>query len=168
MGDDPTAEGQEPEGGSPPASADQTVAQMRKAREQAREWRTKHDEVYRQLEEERRKQGGSQSELDRLTNQVKSLTERVQAAEQAREQAQLRALRVQVASRKGLPARLAARLQGETEEDIEADADDILASLPARDTGGPGPEGQNGSAGPPPRQTNAGLHAQGKPPGQKT
>lgn len=45
-------------------------------------------------------------------------------------QQELAALRARVAGEKGLPAALAERLQGETAEELAADADALLAALP--------------------------------------
>lgn len=162
---------QEPEGNQPPAVSDAANEQIRKARQEAREWRTKHDDLYRQLQESQRQQGGSQTELERLSGQIKTLTDQVQAEQQARQAAQLQALRVQVAARKGLSPKFASRLQGETEADLEADADDILAALPQGAGGGQqgeGPSSDNGQQQPPPRPSNAGQHSQGRPPAGKT
>ncbi len=45
--------------------------------------------------------------------------------------ATLKALRAQVAAEAGLPPKLAARLQGETEADLRRDAEDLRALAPA-------------------------------------
>lgn len=63
------------------------------------------------------------SEVDRLREQVEQL--KSEAATHA-----AKALRAEVASEKGLTAAQAKRLVGDTREELEADADDILASFP--------------------------------------
>ncbi|WP_329013200.1 hypothetical protein OG271_03970 [Micromonospora rifamycinica] len=60
----------------------------------------------------------------------KSEAEKRQAAEQRAEQAELRALRLEVAAEKGLTPAQAKRLVGGSREELEADADDILATFP--------------------------------------
>lgn len=62
------------------------------------------------------------SELERANETARTATERAQAAE-------LRALRAEVAARKGLTAAQAKRLQGMTEEELEEDADELLAAF---------------------------------------
>jgi len=52
------------------------------------------------------------------------------AAEQRAAEAELRALRLEVAASKGLTPAQAKRLVGATREELEADADDILATFP--------------------------------------
>jgi len=84
----------------------------------------------------------AKAELDRrtqaeMTEQQKVAAEleslRAQLAQRDREvaEATLRALRMEVGQLKGIPPTLATRLQGSTKEEIEADADVVLASLPA-------------------------------------
>lgn len=69
--------------------------------------------------------------LDELENAQKSeqqrLTERAESAEKAAQEANSRLLRAEVAMEKGLPATLAARLTGSTKEELEADAEQLLA-----------------------------------------
>lgn len=58
----------------------------------------------------------------------KTLNERVQAVEAQLKAAELKALRLEVATAKGLPQGLVDRLRGETREELEADAE-VLAGL---------------------------------------
>lgn len=60
-----------------------------------------------------------------------ALTERVAAQEARAAAAELRAMRAEVAQDKQLPAGLAGRLVGTTKEELAADADALLALLPA-------------------------------------
>ncbi len=73
-------------------------------------------------------------------SEAQRLQERAEAAERAAQEAQSRALRIEVASAKGLPAQLAARLTGSTQEELEADADALLALVAPKQpaTGKPG------------------------------
>ncbi|MGW1059345.1 hypothetical protein [Micromonospora rubida] len=60
----------------------------------------------------------------------KTEAEKRQAAEQRAEQAELRALRLEVAAEKGLTPTQAKRLVGATREELEADADEIREAFP--------------------------------------
>jgi hypothetical protein len=60
----------------------------------------------------------------------KTEAERRAAAEARAEAAELRALRLEVAAEKGLNPAQAKRLVGATREELEADADEILAAFP--------------------------------------
>ncbi|MCX4470461.1 hypothetical protein OOK41_09095 [Micromonospora sp. NBC_01655] len=60
----------------------------------------------------------------------KTEAERRAAAEQRAEQAELRALRLEVAAEKGLTPAQAKRLVGATREELEADADEIREAFP--------------------------------------
>lgn len=80
------------------------------------------------------------SKLDEIeeaskTEQQKAL-DRAAAAEKAANEATTKLLRYEVAAAKGVPAKLAGRLQGTTKEEMEADADDLLATLTAQGAGG--------------------------------
>lgn len=75
------------------------------------------------------------SKLDEIeeaskTEQQKAL-DRAAAAEKTANEATTKLLRYEVAAAKGVPAKLAGRLQGTTKEEMEADADDLLATLTA-------------------------------------
>lgn len=61
--------------------------------------------------------------------EAQRLTERAEAAERLAEQTQAALVRAQVAQAKGLTERQAARLVGTTREELEADADELLADL---------------------------------------
>ncbi|MEH6373631.1 hypothetical protein V7793_04610 [Streptomyces sp. KLMMK] len=61
--------------------------------------------------------------------EAQRLTERAEAAERLAEQTQAALVRAQVAQAKGLTERQAARLVGSTREELEADADELLADL---------------------------------------
>jgi hypothetical protein len=64
---------------------------------------------------------------DSQKSEVERLTERLTAAEQRAQQAESAGLRMQVAAAKGLTPEQAARLQGATRDELEADADQLRA-----------------------------------------
>lgn len=66
---------------------------------------------------------------DRDKTEAQKLEERATGAEQRANAAELDLARTRVALRKGLTEQQAKRLIGETEEQLEADADDLLASF---------------------------------------
>jgi len=80
----------------------------------------------------------------------KTEAEKRAAAEQRAVDAELRALRLEVASEKGLTAAQARRLQGATRDELLADADDLLANFgaaaPSKPTT-PAPDPSQGSKG---------------------
>ena len=66
---------------------------------------------------------------DRDKTETQRLTEAAQAAEATAASATAKLLRYEVAAKKKLPAEWAARLQGATAEELEADADQLLEAL---------------------------------------
>lgn len=66
---------------------------------------------------------------DRDKSDGEKLTERITAAERRAAEAESRALRLEVAAAKGLTPGQARRLVGGTKEELEADADDLLADF---------------------------------------
>ncbi|MFG3660246.1 hypothetical protein [Streptomyces sp. NPDC047706] len=71
---------------------------------------------------------------DRDKTEAQKLAERAQAAETEAASAREELLRYRVAATKKLPAELAARLRGSTEEEMAADADSLLEVLGQRQT----------------------------------
>lgn len=71
--------------------------------------------------------------------ETQRLTEQLTAAQKQATEAQASALRFQVAADKGLPATIAARLQGSTLEELTADAEQLVTLL-----GGAGAQQQGG------------------------
>ncbi|MEU3756840.1 hypothetical protein AB0H17_29495 [Streptomyces olivoreticuli] len=61
--------------------------------------------------------------------EAQRLSERAEAAERLAEQTRAELVRAQVANSKGLTERQAARLVGTTREELEADADELLADI---------------------------------------
>lgn len=73
---------------------------------------------------------------DSKKTETEKLTEAKAAADKAAASAQGELARLRVAMRKGLTEAQAKRLVGETEEELEADADELLASFGHKDAGG--------------------------------
>lgn len=71
---------------------------------------------------------------DAQKSDLDKANERASTAEGKASQAELRALRAEVALDKGLSATLAKRLQGSTREEIEKDADELLAEFGEKKT----------------------------------
>lgn len=71
-------------------------------------------------------EAANQSDLERAQAAAKEAGDRASAAERE-------LVRLRVASRKGLTESLAARLRGESEEELEADADELLAIVKGPD-----------------------------------
>lgn len=90
-------------------------------------------------------------ELDRLKEAEKTELQRAQERyeqEKAKREALERdLLRSHVALAKGLPAELASRLQGETEEELAADADALLALVTPQPAGPPRASATQGAPG---------------------
>lgn len=84
-----------------------------------------------------------QSKLDEIERANMSELEKAQQAAQSAQaeltQYQARAMRQQVALSKGIPAALVDRLQGDTEDDLNADADALLALINAPKSPKPDP-----------------------------
>src|SRR5690242_675195 len=66
---------------------------------------------------------------DRDKTEAQKLTERAEAAERRAAEIEGRALRLEVAAEKGLTPAQAKRLVGETREQLEADADELLETF---------------------------------------
>lgn len=118
MADDPTNDDPKTEPSTDPdAGAKKALDAERKARRDAEKALS---EVRAQLQE--------------LTDRDKSdgvlLAEKLTAAEKRAELAESKALRHEVAAAKGLTPAQAKRLVGTTQEELEADADDILETFP--------------------------------------
>lgn len=85
-------------------------------------------------------EAASKSELERAQEQAQALQNELATT-------QRQALLASVALEKGLPANLARRLQGESREDLEADADELLALFgTSSTTRAPAPDRSQGSS----------------------
>lgn len=93
-----------------------------KANKEAAAYRTKVRDLEPLAKKARDLEDASKSELDKAT-------ERLTAAEKRAAEAELRAMRLEVAASKGLTPAQARRLVGSTLEELEADADELLATF---------------------------------------
>ena len=95
----------------------------------ARKWKA----LSRKHEGEAKKNAGAAQRLADAEEADKTEADRAKdkaaAAEARARSAELRADRLEVAAAKGLSPTLAARLMGETREELEADADELMAQL---------------------------------------
>jgi hypothetical protein len=123
-----------PEGGStttPAAPADKTFTQAEVEKiigERLRRERERFAD-YDDLKQRAQAADASKSDLEKLAA-------RVEAAEKKAADMEAKALRAEVAQAKGLTPAQARRLQGSTKEELEADADDLLASFGGPKSGG--------------------------------
>ncbi len=116
----PEAEEQQTEELSP----DALRKQLEKARKEAANYRTKVRELEPLASKAQELENAGKSELERLTA-------RAEKAEQATAQLEAKAMRLEVAFEKGLTPAQAKRLVGNSREELEADADEILRDFPA-------------------------------------
>ena len=138
----PDGQAEEPEGDGDddePVDVPRAKAKIRKANQEAKALR----ERVKELEAVERK---LQELEDAEKSQLDKANERISAAERRAEDAETRALRLQVAHEKGLTPAQAKRLSGSTQEELEADADE-LAELFAPSSG----REESTSRGPKPR-----------------
>lgn len=107
------------------AKANSEAANLRKRLKDAEAKAARLDEL----------EAADKSEADKLRDQLAE-------AQRTAQEAELRAMRSEVAASKGLTAAQAKRLQGSSPEELEADADELLTSF-APPEGTPGPPPQN-------------------------
>lgn len=132
----PTTEG----GGELGDAGKQALAAERAARREAEKQRKDLEARLKELEPLAAK--AKKAEEDKKS-EAEKLTERLTAAETRAAKAETRALRLEVASSKGLTPAQAKRLVGSTKEELEADADELLA-----DFGAPAGQGAGGDSKP--------------------
>ena len=77
-------------------------------------------------------ESAEQARREAEMSELEKAQKRAELAENKARAAELAILRRDVASRTGLPLALVDRLRGETPEDLEADAKELLASIPAQ------------------------------------
>jgi len=106
------------------------------------EWKAKWSTLSRKHEARAKEGLAAKQRLAELEDANKSelqrATERERAAMARAEAAELRALRAEVAARKGLSIAQAKRLQGTTEEELDADADELLSAFKPSEGNGEG------------------------------
>jgi beta-glucosidase-like glycosyl hydrolase len=128
MADDPTKEpAEKPEPtDDPDAGAKKALDAERKARRDADKRATELEARLKEIEDK------DKSESDKLREEHAALTQRLAAAE-------AKALRAEIATAKGLTPAQAKRLVGSTQEELEADADEILEAFPVSPAAKPPP-----------------------------
>jgi hypothetical protein len=126
--DDSGANDGDPSGGTDGGAGDVSALpqwardQIAKANREAASYRTKVRELEPAARKAKELEDAGKSDAERLTGEVKTHQTRAEAAE-------ARAMRLEVALSKGLTATQAKRLVGATVEELEADADELLASF---------------------------------------
>lgn len=130
--DNPTPEASDSDGGTWKAPATQeelnSIVEKRLARERAKY--ADYDEIAKKAAEFDKTQEASKTEIQKAT-------ERAEKAEKALADATSSSLRSEVALSKGLTPTQAKRLVGNTREELEADADELLSDLGDQKPGGP-------------------------------
>jgi len=117
------------------ADVDRLMAQARAEgrRSQLEDIKKKHgdpDELAKAKVELDHRKASEMTEQQKIAAELETLRAQLAQQEQKATEATLKALRLEVAQIKGIPPALATRLQGATKEELEADADIVLASLP--------------------------------------
>lgn len=133
----------------PPKETD-WKAEARKWEERAKENKKALDDAKPKLDEWDRLRAASQTELEKAQELAAQTAKERDDAATTLAQERSERLRLKVALDKSLPATLAARLQGTTEEEMAADADALLALLPKGSTIPKPNPAQGSSAGGPP------------------
>lgn len=87
------------------------------------------DELVKAREKLAELEAAQMSEADKLRKQLEEKERTLQQREAAAREAELTALRLEIGQVKSLPVNLAKRLVGTTREELEADADAVLAEL---------------------------------------
>lgn len=107
-------------------SKDDAAAGLKRALESERQ---AAKDAKRELATVRQELAAAKAASDSTKSETEKLAERVQRAEERAAEAERQALVSAVVTAKGLPPELARRLQGNTQEELEADADELLAHL---------------------------------------
>lgn len=137
----------------PPAEVDETSMPEKVREVLAKERAARKDAEAKAKVGEAAAKRLAEIEESQKTEQQK-LEDRAVAAEKAAADATEKLLRAEVAIAKGLPAALASRLQGATREEMESDADALLALVPAKPGTPPPGEAGVGARGTPPTPTD--------------
>ena len=87
------------------------------------------DRVVRERVQRERAKYADYDDLKKAAEGAKTLEDRVADIEREAKESEARALRAEVANLKGLTPSQAKRLVGSTREELEADADDLLADI---------------------------------------
>lgn len=120
---------------------------LKKANTEAAKYRSRAKELEPFEAKAREAEDASKTEIERAT-------EKLTAAERRAQEAEAKAMRLEVAASKGLTPAQAKRLVGATVEELEADADELLASFTPQ---------EGDEKGPPPGQPQERLRGGGDP-----
>ena len=118
---------------TPPTGDRDFEAEIKKLRAENAKHRTRNKELSAAAERLAELEDANKSKEDKLAEQATAAQQRAEAAE-------AKLIRLEVAADKGLSRKLAARLQGTTREELEADADDLLADFSGDSGNGPAPK----------------------------
>jgi hypothetical protein len=134
--EDPSTEVPASEPEQEPFDAERARAKIAKANSEAANLRKRMKDLEAKAARLDELEESSKTETQRIADQQRSLEDRAVKAD-------AEAARLRVALRKGLTETQARRLVGATDEELEADADELLASFKPADPGSPpGPPGR--------------------------
>lgn len=148
MGKDPSKNDKpDPDVDGDDFDADTAKAEIRKKNREAASLRARLKEAEAERDQLKASSNGDQSDTDKIND-------RIAAAEKRAQEAEATALRWQVAGAKGLTSAQAKRLVGGTLEELEDDADELLAAFKsdAKNDGGGDGKGDDGKGGGGPTQ----------------
>jgi ATPase subunit of ABC transporter with duplicated ATPase domains len=106
------------------------TAELEKWKAHARKWEQRAKENSDAATRLAELEQANMTELEKAKKAAEDAAKRAEEAEAARKAAEVAALRTRIGAEKGLPAALVARLQGDDEDAIAADADELLKSIP--------------------------------------
>lgn len=133
MTEDTSAQTEQQEDQEAQADLAQAAAAEQQPSEET-DWKAKYNEVLNESRKHERRARESAAKIqefeDRDKTEQQKLEERAQQAEQRAVELETTATRAEVAAEKGLTNKQARRLQGSTREELEADADELLAEFP--------------------------------------
>lgn len=120
--EDPKATDPKPTDGPTADDIEKMQAALKKANDEAAKYRHEAKAKDDELSKLKADADSSKSEMDKVREQIDALQGRAEKAERE-------ALVAKVAQSKKLPAALASRLSGATQEELEADADGLIEAL---------------------------------------
>lgn len=119
------------------------IVEKRLARE--REKYADYDDLKSQVAtlvaEKKKLEDEGKSDSDKVSEQLAALQKQLEDEKSAREKSDAESLRLRVAAAKGLSEVQARRLQGSTQEELEADADELIAAFGGQKDDKPAPKG---------------------------
>ena len=125
-----------PDAQASPSTPDPSDALGESGEKALEAWKSRAREAEKAAKRVKALEAELQTIRDKDKSESERLTERLSEAEKRAERAERASLRFKVGNAKGLPARLTERLQGDTEEEMAADADALLAEMKPKKGGG--------------------------------